>query len=193
MKSLGFLVTWYFSTVLTLLFAIIFLLQLSFPKNIPIQSGQQYERYKALPAQTEINYQSIEVNSKDGRALIIKEMFELHKAPLASHADKFVEVADRYGLDYRLLPAISMQESNGGKKIPDGSYNPFGYGIYGDKILKFVSFDESIEKVAKGLKENYINFGFKTVDEIMFKYNPPSRENGGLWGDGVNTFLEHLR
>lgn len=133
------------------------------------------------------------ISKGDARAVIIKKFFIEQNAPLAVYADKFVEVADKYNLDYRLLPAISMQESNGGKKIPNDSYNPFGYGIYGSQILKFGSFDQAIETVGAGLRKNYLDLGLKTPYQIMTKYTPPSLAKGGTWAIGVSSFMEELQ
>lgn len=86
-----------------------------------------------------------------------------------------------------------MQESNGGKKVIEGSKNPFGYGIYGGSVLSFDSFADAIGRVGKALREDYLNKGLTKPEQIMAKYTPPSLALGGPWAKGVSTFMEELR
>ncbi len=129
------------------------------------------------------------ISVKDGRVANLKAFFRKYNSPLYDHAEKIVEVSDRYQFDYRLIPAIAMQESNLCKYIPENSYNCWGWGIYGDQVLRFKNYDEAIEIVAKGLKTHYIDKGLVTASQIMKKYTPSSN---GSWAFGVNTFLKAL-
>jgi len=101
-------------------------------------------------------------------------------APLADYSEKFVEVANKYNLDYRLLPAIATVESGGGKSN-FRSYNAWGWGN-----RSFRSFEEGIEVVGKGLKTGYIDKGRDTVEEIAPVYCPPNYKN---WARSVNQFM----
>lgn len=130
-----------------------------------------------------------EVELSDSRVVNLKTFFRKYNSPLYDYAEKIVEVSDKYGFDYRLLPAIAMQESNLCRVIPPNSYNCWGWGIYGDLVTKFNSYDEAIETVAKGLKKEYIDKGLITASQIMKKYTPPSK---GSWAYGVNTFMKML-
>jgi len=56
-------------------------------------------------------------------------------------------------------------------------------------VTRFDSYDDAIETVAKGIKENYINEGLVTASAIMEKYTPSSK---GSWQHGVNTFMKAL-
>ena len=126
---------------------------------------------------------------KDRRVAFLKAFFRRYDSPLYDHAEFVVKASDEYGLDYRLLPAISMQESGACKVIPHGSHNCWGWGIYGGKVTRFESYPEAIDTVARGLKLYYIDSGLKTPEEIMKKYNPSSN---GSWAFGVNTFINVL-
>ncbi len=192
MRDIKFALIWYTTTVCTLVFSLVLLANFSFtrPQIVPNQS---YQNYRALPANMAVlNAQEINIGKSEARALIVSRFLKNNKSPLAPFADKFIEVADRYNLDFRLLPSIAMQESNGGKIMPNNSYNPFGYGIYGGKVMRFESFDEAIERVGRGLKEDYIDKGLKTPDQIMAKYTPPSLAKGGPWAIGVSSFMAEL-
>lgn len=125
----------------------------------------------------------------DGRTANLKNFFRKYNSPLYDYADYIVKVSDRYGFDYRLLPAIAMQESNLCKYIPKDSFNCWGYGIYGDKVLKFSSFKEAIETVAQGIKKDYIDKGLTTPEAVMRKYTPQS---SGSWAHSINYFFKLL-
>lgn len=182
--------TWFGAASTTLLFSIIFLIYLS-TIQVVLPSSQNFKLYTALPqSQTEI---SSSLDIRDARAKILEQFFKSYHSTLTSYSDCFIQVADKYKLDYRLLPAISMQESNGGRKVILNSFNPFGFGIYGSKVIKFNSWEEAIETVGKALRQDYLNQGLNTPEKIMTKYTPPSLAKGEAWAKGVSTFMEELR
>ena len=133
---------------------------------------------------------SVEVESADARVEIIRQYLAEFYSPLEPHANFIVETADKYSLDHRLLPAIAQKESNLCKRIPEGSYNCWGWGIHSQGTLKFDSYDEGIETVSRGLRENYIDKGYTTLEEIMSKYTPLSP---GTWADGVANFMSQMQ
>ncbi len=133
-------------------------------------------------------------DSSDARPAIIEQFFAKYKSPLAPYGEKFIEVSDKYNLPWELLPAITMQESNGGKKIPnEDCLNPFGWGIHSRGTLCFSTWEGAIEKVAEGLKKYYVDQGLVTTKEIMSKYNPTSYNRDGSWGNGVEYFVDEIR
>ncbi len=129
------------------------------------------------------------VSFGDSRVPNLKTFFRKYNSPLYDYADQIVQVSDEYKFDYRLLPAIAMQESNLCKYIPDNSHNCWGWGIYGDTITKFDTYNDAIDAVSKGIRTNYIDKGLVTASSIMQKYTPSSN---GSWAHGVNTFLQTL-
>lgn len=190
-KSLYLILSWYATTLTCLILALLLLVQVSIihPQAPTLKSN--YKMYQAQPASGDIS-QEVAIGKSDGRILIVSKFLKDHHSPLADYAKEFITEADRNHLDFRLMPAIAMQESRGGKILPPGSYNPFGYGIYGQKIMRFNSFEEAITKVALGLKNNYLDFGLKTPEQIMYKYTPSSPAKGGPWAFGVSAFMEQL-
>ncbi len=128
-----------------------------------------------------------EFKTNDIRVANLKFFFRKYNSVLYDKAEYFVLMADKYQFDYRLLPAIAMQESNLCKYIYEGSHNCWGWGIYGNKVTRFASYEEAIETISKGIKTYYIDKGLTTPEEIMKKYTPPS---DGSWAYGVNTFLK---
>jgi len=139
-----------------------------------------------VPAEVFMSKEELEkLNEDNQKAQKIETYFRVNRgnAPLADYAEKFVEVANKYGLDYRLLPAIATVESSGGKNN-FRKYNAWGWGSRG-----FSSFEEGIEIVGKGLKNNYIEKGMDTVEEIAPIYCPPNYKN---WTRSVNQFMEEI-
>ena len=143
--------------------------------------------YSHLPSPPNSYQSKVELN--DGRVANLKHFFRKYNSPLYDYAELIVSVSDKYGFDYRLLPAIAMQESNLCRYIPENSHNCWGWGIYGDQVIRFSSYEEAIEKVAAGIKKEYIDKGLVTASMIMKKYTPSSP---GTWARGVNTFIRML-
>src|SRR6185369_8350158 len=76
---------------------------------------------------------STEVGSGDARIDIIATFLKRHTSPLppyAHFAEFIVNTSDKYSVDYRLIPAIMMQESNLCRSIPTGSFNCLGFGVH---------------------------------------------------------------
>lgn len=126
---------------------------------------------------------------KASKSAVLKIFLNKYNSPLADHAETFVEVAEKYGIDYRLLPAIGCMESTCGKFLIPGSYNPFGWGIYGDNVIRFANYDEAIETVGKGIYEGYVSKGADTPSKMAPIYTPPNHVN---WLNGVSYFIGQI-
>lgn len=148
---------------------------------------KKYDQFAQSSAPLVMGTYETQTSVNDGRAANLKSFFRKYNSPLYDHAEFIVKTSDKYQFDYRLLPAIAMQESGLCRVIPHNSYNCWGWGIYGTTITRFSSYEEAIDTVAKGLKKNYIDKGLITASAIMAKYTPSSN---GSWAHGVNTFLK---
>ena len=122
-----------------------------------------------------------DVNASKRYAL--NKLFKQYRSPLLVNVDTFIGVANKYNLDWRLLPAISIIESGGGKHL-FRRYNPFGWGK-----SNFSSFNEAIGTVGRGLKVGYYNKGCKTVSCISRLYCPP---NSKKWANDVRYIMNLL-
>jgi hypothetical protein len=154
------------------------------PNNQPIVSSAQ--------APPQIKGIESELTVDDARPYIIAQFLERYKSPLTPYdywGGVLTNIADKYGLDFRLLPAIAMQESNLCKKIPQDSFNCLGLGVHSRGTWKFESFEANFDKAAEILRKNYINQGLITPDEIQDKYTPGSN---GSWEFSVNQFMDKL-
>lgn len=126
----------------------------------------------------------------DMRIPVLSKFLENYNSPLAAHTAYLVDIADRWGLDYALIPAIAMQESGGCKVIPENSYNCWGFGIYGATVTKFASYEEAASAVAKTIKETYIKNGLTNPTLLENIWAPQST---GQWSYAVNYFIGKIR
>lgn len=156
---------------------------------VTVLIGGQLER-EAVAKETYVATISGQIEAKTiDRELVLTRFFEKYNSPLLPFVKTFVEVADRYKIDFRLLPAISCIESSCGKRLIPGSYNPFGWGIYGDNVIRFASYDEAIEKVGEGLNKGYFSKGLNTPEKIAPVYTPPSHVH---WLGKVKYFMNEM-
>jgi len=123
--------------------------------------------------------------SFDYRVINLESFLERYNSPISSYAPYFVEFADTYGIDYRLVPAITGVESTFGKHIPQGSFNAYGWA---NGKYKFTSWEQSIEVVTSTLRTRYIDRGALTVNSIGRRYAPPS----STWAGKVNFFIKRI-
>jgi len=113
----------------------------------------------------------------------IKKYLIKRGAPLATNAQDFVEAADKYGIDYRLVAAISIIESSGGLHNFK-PYNAWGWGKYG-----FENWKDGIWSVTEGLATGYISKGLDTPLEIGRVYCPPSYSS---WAKKVSSLMKEI-
>lgn len=116
----------------------------------------------------------VEVSVEDIRkqkADAINEYFKDRSMPLEGTGMSFVLVAEKYGLDWRLLPAIGIRESSGGKAAC--GYNPFGWGSC--KLHNFGSYEQAIEALGRNLgganQKTARYYAGKSTMEKLYYYN----------------------
>lgn len=117
---------------------------------------------------------SVEISVDDLRqqkADALDSFFHDRSMPLEGTGMTFVLVAEKYGLDWRLLPAISIRESSGGKAAC--GHNPFGWGSC--KLNNFGSYEQSIEALGKNLgganPKTSRYYADKSTKEKLYYYN----------------------
>lgn len=106
--------------------------------------------------------------SADPRLVLLKQFLAERDCPINKYAEDFIEAADRYDLDWRLLPSISFVESSGGKVFQNN--NVFGWNSCRDR---FPSIQAGIRIVAHKLA-NTSPYREKSLDEKLLIYNPRS-------------------
>lgn len=102
----------------------------------------------------------------DRRLSPLRQFFTKWECPAAEYAVDFLAVADKYALDWRLLPSLSFVESTGGKASPFN--NLFGWD---SGRAHFESPQAAIRSVGSQLALSAL-YRFKSVDEILATYNP---------------------
>lgn len=128
----------------------------------------------------------IEAKTIDKRAQILQAYLSKFDSPLQYQSQDFVDAADKYNLDWKLVAAISGVESTFGKFIP-GGYNAWGWGVYGTQAIYFNSWREAIFTISEGLRQNYFDKGLDNPYEINTVYAAsPS------WGAHVTYFLKDM-
>jgi len=113
----------------------------------------------------------------DERYLILVSFLREKDSPLVGYAGEFIRAADKYKIDWRLMPAIAGLESSFGKRLIQGYFNPFGWagGYY-----RFESWSEGIYHVGQFLREKYYDYGRDTPEKIGPVYAPPNPRWGSL-------------
>lgn len=122
-----------------------------------------------IPSQIEIGKSNFAKIAEE-RAEKIDAYYAKRGMPLEGYGEKMVAEAEKNNLDWRLLPAIAIKESTGGKFA---CYkNPFGWGSC---KIKFASYGDAIETVARNLGGNNPNtaryYKDKTTEEKLHHYN----------------------
>jgi hypothetical protein len=142
-------------------------------------SQQQNIEAKGLLAYNQVMDQKALLESEvlKNQAAAIDAYFKKRGMPLYGMGMAFAKEAEKNDLDWRLLPAIAVRESTGGKHACKNVANSF-FGWGGCKI-GFKSKEEAIETVARNLGGNNPNTDHhyskgKTTKQILEKYNPPS-------------------
>jgi hypothetical protein len=186
---IGIVFGWFFASTFLLLITVSLFYQVgqtekldSLVRDISTEIGANNQIYNPeRPATMDL---ITAITSGDARAVLVDRYLRKYRSPMAGAGEHFVRIADKYDLDYRLLPAIAQKESGLGRVIPNGSYNAWGWAIYSGKNsgAEFDSWEHAIETVARGMKANYIDKGLKTPTEIMTKYTPSS---DGSWAEDV--------
>jgi len=106
------------------------------------------------------------VFTADRRIERLRVFFDSYGCPAPRHIADYLRAADTYGLDYRVLPAISVRESTCGQYQQFNNRWGWDNGQSG-----FGSIPSGIEYVARQLAEAPQYRG-KTLDQVLWTYNP---------------------
>ncbi len=109
--------------------------------------------------------QTSPATKNDPRLARLQDYFAEKGRPLRSLAADFLSAADRNGLDWRLLPSISIIESSGGKTAKNN--NIFGWNC---GRQSFPSVRAAIHTIAEKLANSRL-YRHKDVDHILSTYN----------------------
>jgi hypothetical protein len=118
--------------------------------------------------------QSAQILKAEAQA--IDGYFARHDMPLRGLGATMAIESELNNIDWRLLAAITVRESTGGKNACDNSkHNAFGWGSC---KIGFKSDEEAIKTIAQNLGGNNPltakSYNNKSVIQILHAYNPPS-------------------
>jgi len=102
----------------------------------------------------------------DRRFLTLRDFFRKSDCPAEKYSAAFLEAADHYALDWRLLPSISFVESTGGKSARDN--NLFGWD---SGRAHFPTATAGIHAVGYRLAHSDL-YRDKKLDGLLATYNP---------------------
>jgi hypothetical protein len=103
---------------------------------------------------------------KDPRFEALRSFFEKGDCPAKEYTHVFLEAADIYKLDWRLLPSLSFIESTGGKSSRNN--NIFGWD---SGRAHFLSPIAGIHTVGYTLS-HAVQYRRKNLDQLLATYNP---------------------
>lgn len=134
---------------------------------------------------------SASVIAGDARTLLLERFLKNNGSPMTEYANLIVQEADKYGFDFRLLPAIAMCESNLGKRVPlKAGFNPFGIAVYTGALegKTFDSWNNAITWVSEYISDRFYSQGVTSLTDIEKTWAPPAVENGNSWANCVQFF-----
>jgi hypothetical protein len=152
-------------------------LEIQFLPLDEVENVLKRKEYEALYIQTDPNFYKKVEN--------IERYMTKRNAPLGSEAEYIVTMANKFEIDYRLLPAISIIESSGGLKLYR-KYNAWGWG--GAKGFTFENWEHSIYVVSRGMAGYYL-LGLDTPEKMAPRYNPHTPNE---WSGKVRMVMNQI-
>jgi hypothetical protein len=134
------------------------------------------------------------ITAGDGRLDLLNDFMK--GSPMFPYANIVIREADKYGIDYRLVPAIAMCESNLGVHIPSSdSYNAWGIAVFTGQQhgAKFSNWEQAIVWVNKYLNDKFISRNIIDINDIGAIWAPPSVEKGNSWANCVSGFMRQIQ
>ena len=108
-------------------------------------------------------------NVEHQKRVSLIRFFQHYNAPLPYYITDYLNASNKYNLDYRLLPAISVQESGAGRHACGDGIRRWGFGSC--KGYTFKSVAEGIDYVSNTLALGSYYRG-KTISQKLTSYNP---------------------
>lgn len=117
----------------------------------------------------------------DPRFTTLSDFFHKSECPVEKYAAVFLEAADHYALDWRLLPSLSFVETTGGKSARHNNF--FGWD---SGRAQFASPAAAIHAVGYRLKHSSL-YRNKKLDKLLAVYNPDAE-----YGQKVKSVMRRI-
>ena len=153
------------------------LLNIQFLPLDEVEEVLQRQEYERLYIQSDPNF--------DKKVENIKNYMSRRNAPLEEMSEYMVIMANKFEIDYRLVPAISIIESSGGLRLYR-RYNAWGWG--GASGFTFENWEHSIYVVSRGMA-GYYSMGLDTPRKMAPRYNPHTPNE---WGAKVQMVMNQI-
>ena len=160
-----------------IIIVLIVLAALLVPQNV-----EAYQESQTSSAKLSLNVENS--SSTDIRVRALRNVFEKYNSPLADEASSYVALADKNGVDWKLLPSIAGLESSFGKRLMPNSHNAYGWG---GGYIYFDSWEHGIDTITKALSQKYYARGADTVWSIG-----PIYAESPTWAVRVNGFMQKI-
>lgn len=127
----------------------------------------------------------------DYRKEYLRRTLERYNSPLKYEVNAFIEVADKYNMDYRILPGIAFSESTLCKNYPTDTNNCYGWGM---PLRQFISQRQAIQYIAEKINVSSPYYSAWRADKSdLYKLGTPY--NGAdikFWVEKVQYFMEEV-
>lgn len=186
----------WFPLTFVLLLVNLALLRSLYAEQSPVQAADTNTPVKHITASAGTSQiLGATVIAGDAREMLLEAFLRQHNSPMAPYSSLIVREADAKGIDFRLVVAIAMCESNLGKKMPKkDEYNAWGIAVYTGKNQgkAFDSWEHAIVWVSSYIKSKYYDRGIINLQAIGAIWAPPSVQNGNSWSNCVDQFQESI-
>jgi hypothetical protein len=102
----------------------------------------------------------------DPRIVRLESFFHRYHCPAPLYVADYLQKADKYGLDYRVLPAISIRETHCG--LAESGNNRWGFR---NGAVNFASIEAGIDFMTHRIAEHPYYRG-ESLPRKLFTYNP---------------------
>lgn len=158
-------------------------------------------------AETNESKEVIQIDQEEEKSLKTQKNAELeslekieelsNECTLDEVSCKIKKVAQDYGVDWRLAVAISMHETGKYTSVAFNDNNNVGGNFRNGSLMVFEDLDKGIDFFISNLKNNYIDMGLDTIEEISVKYAPIGADNdpnnlNQYWVSGVTKYYKEL-
>ena len=120
----------------------------------------------------------------DDRAERLARFLESRNSPMSADATSLIEIADRYDIDWKFLPAIAGVESTFATATPGSSYNPYGWN---NGNFRFKNWVVASDYVAKEIRSRWGTNGEITPWQVG-----PGYAASPTWASRVNFYMKTI-
>lgn len=96
---------------------------------------------------------------------------------LKGAGDLFAAAGKKYGVNPALLASISVHETGNGSSRAANERNNISGTMTSNGLKNYSTIEESIMDMARNIRENYLNKGLHTIQDIGKKYAPVGAAN----------------